>query len=161
MSGIAINMNESISLNINEIEDNAEINTHNLNFNDLIVDDFNDNEINLDDALNMDESSDDEINIEELLKEIESAELNDNMLFNKMIEYNENYTVKELLLMCDYYGFAKELKLHKYNKLQIIEFMTNFEADLSNNDIVHKRKTLWFYIDELKNDKFMKKYVLW
>jgi len=33
-----------------------------------------------------------------------------------MINYNENYTVKELLIICEYYGFAKDLKANKYNK---------------------------------------------
>jgi hypothetical protein len=26
---------------------------------------------------------------------------------------------------------------------------------------VYKRRTMWFYAAELKNDKFMKKFVLW
>ena len=38
----------------------------------------------------------------------------------------------------------------------------NFEGDVANEDIVTKRKMMWFYMEELKNDKYMKKYiVLW
>lgn len=130
--------NEIITLEINEIED----------INKKSLDEEND-EVNLDELL------------KEIMREIETAEGNDNLLFNKMIEYNENYTVKELLLICDYYGFAKELKLNKYNKMQIIDFLVNFEAEPSNSHIALKRQTMWFYINELKTDKFMKKYILW
>jgi len=102
-----------------------------------------------------------EINIAELMAEIDNSELNDDLVFPKMINYNVNFTVKELLLICDYYGFAKELKNSKCNKEQIIEILVSFESDPINDDIVNKRQTLWFYIGQLKNDKFMKKYVLW
>ncbi len=102
-----------------------------------------------------------EINIEELMAEIENTEFVDDLAIPKMINYNENFTVKELLLICDYYGFGKELKSNKYNKEQIIEVLVSFESDSNNSDIVFKRQNMWFYMSELKNDKFMKKYVLW
>jgi hypothetical protein len=92
--------------------------------------------------------------------EIEGNNLNQDM-FPYLINYNENYTVKELLLICDYYGITKEFKLNKCNKEQIIDMLVNFEANPLNCDIISKRKNMWFYINELKNDKFMKKYVLW
>jgi hypothetical protein len=76
-------------------------------------------------------------------------------------EYKINYTVKELLLVCDYYGLAKEMKLHKYNKDEIINVLVHFENDPINDDIFMKRQSMWYYIDNLKKDKFMKKYVLW
>ena len=102
-----------------------------------------------------------EINIEEFMAEIENSELTDDFAFPQMVNYRENFTVKELLLMCDYYGFAKELKNNKCNKEQIIQILVSFESDLNNSDIVFKRQNMWFYINELKNDKFMKKFVLW
>jgi hypothetical protein len=80
------------------------------------------------------------------------------MMFN---EYKINYTVKELLLICDYYGIAKEMKNNKYNKDEIINVLVHFENDPINNDIFMRRQSMWYYIDKLKNDKFMKKYVLW
>ena len=101
-----------------------------------------------------------EINIEEFMAEMEN-ELDDDLTVPKMINYHENFTVKELLLICDYYGFAKELKTNKCNKDQIIEILVSFESDLNNSDIVFKRQNMWFYISELKNDKFMKKFLLW
>ena len=102
-----------------------------------------------------------EINIEELMAEIDNSELNDDLVFPKMVNYNENFTVKELLIICDYYGFAKALKNSKCNKEQIIEILVSFESDLNNSDIVFKRQNMWFYMSELKNDKFMKKFLLW
>ena len=102
-----------------------------------------------------------EINIEEFMAEMETNEFNDDLTVPKMINYHENFTVKELLLICDYYGFAKELKTNKCNKDQIIEILVSFESDLNNSDIVFKRQNMWFFINELKNDKFMKKFLLW
>jgi hypothetical protein len=102
-------------------------------------------------------------NIEELMAEIENAEICDNndFMIPQMINYNENFTVKELLLICEYYGFAKDVKTNKFNKEQIIDFLVSFESDPNNSDIVFKRQNMWFYINEVKNDKFMKKFVLW
>jgi hypothetical protein len=79
----------------------------------------------------------------------------------QMINYKENYTVKELLLICEYYGFAKDLKNNKCNKDEIVQFLVLYETNIDNVNIVSKRKNLWFYMNEIKNDKFMKKYVLW
>ena len=101
------------------------------------------------------------INVEEFMAETENNELDDDLTVPKMINYHENFTVKELLLICDYYGFAKELKTNKCNKDQIIEILVSFESNLNNSDIVFKRQNMWFFINELKNDKFMKKFLLW
>ena len=76
-------------------------------------------------------------------------------------EYKINYTVKELLLICEYYGLAKEMKSNKYNKEEIINTLVHFENNPINYDIFMRRQSMWYYINELKKDKFMKKYVLW
>ena len=103
-----------------------------------------------------------DFDINELLLQIEDQQLyNHEIAMPQIINYNENYTVKELLVICEYYGFLKEIKTNKCNKEQTIEILVNFENDPINNDIVFKRQNLWFYINELKNDKFMKKYILW
>ena len=77
------------------------------------------------------------------------------------VDYKINYTVKELLLMCEYYGIAKELKNNKCCKDVIIHFLVDFESNPLNNTIVLRRQEMWRYINILKNDKIMKKYVLW
>jgi len=102
-----------------------------------------------------------ELNIEKLMCEIEKTDLHDDLVIPHMINYNENFTVKELLLICEYYGFAKDMKSNKFNKEQIINFLVSFESDENNSDIICKRQNMWFYMNELKNDKFMKKFVIW
>ena len=83
-------------------------------------------------------------------------------LFDAMCsEYKINYTVKGLLLVCDYYGLAKEMKLHKYTKDEIIIVLVHFENNPLNNKLVFRRQYMWATIDNLKKDNFMKKYVLW
>jgi len=78
-----------------------------------------------------------------------------------IMHYNDNFTIKELMVICEYYGISKELKANKCKKEIIIHFLLDFECNPLNDEIVSKRKNLWFYINELKNDKFMKKYVVW
>jgi hypothetical protein len=100
-------------------------------------------------------------NIEKLMAEISNIEIDDELIVPQMINYNENFTVRQLLIICEYYGFAKDVKTNKYNKEQIINFLVSFESDPKNSDIVFKRQNMWFYMNELKNDKFMKKFILW
>ena len=89
------------------------------------------------------------------------SDINDSLIIPQIINYKENYTIKELLLICEYYGIAKEVKSNKFNKDEMIHFLAMYESNPVNSDVVLKRQNLWFYINELKNDKFMKKYVLW
>ncbi len=96
-------------------------------------------------------------NINEFLNEIENEELQQDLMVPNIIHYTENYTIKELLVICDYYG----IKANKCKKEIIVQVLVDFESNAENYDIVSKRKNLWFYISELKNDKFMKKYLLW
>ena len=77
------------------------------------------------------------------------------------VDYKINYTVKELLLMCEYYGIAKELKKNKSNKDVIIFDLVSFENNPLNNEIVLRRQGMWYYMSKLKNDNFMKKYIIW
>jgi hypothetical protein len=104
--------------------------------------------------------------LEMILKEIDdsSSDYNFNtetLLTVKLIYYDTNYSVKQLLLICDYYGLLKEVKLNKFKKQELILFLLDFEENMENSLIVYKRKQLWYFMDELKNDKFMKKYILW
>jgi hypothetical protein len=79
---------------------------------------------------------------------------------NSNIEY-QKMTCKELLIICDYYGILKLIKNNKCRKDEIIFHIISFETDQQNTDIVYQRKNMWFYMNEIKNDKFMKKYLLW
>ena len=106
------------------------------------------------------DNNDSIFDIHSFLNEIENDESQQDLMISNIIHYHENFTIKELLVICDYYGIAKELKSNKCKKETIIQVLTNFEYNSQNYDIVSKRKNLWFYINELKSDKFMKKYIL-
>ena len=132
--------------------------------------DENHNNENIDNFNN----KDDENELETILNEINNFyytefENNNNanswysnsVLIAKSIDYDTNYNVKQLLTICDYYGLLKEVKINKFKKTELILFLLDFEENMENSLIVYKRKQLWYFIEELKNDKFMKKYILW
>lgn len=120
---------------------------------------MNNNESNIDDILKQMDNLTDFGDFGDF-DDLEDIALDD-LKIPEIINYNENYTVKELLLICEYYGIAKELKAKKCNKEIIIEFLVDFESKITNTEVVCKRKNLWFYMNELKSDKFMKKYIFW
>jgi len=120
--------------------------------------------------------------IETLLKEIEDTQLNYYLLYDnnsnkfnnfdfssdneskilsKCMAYELEYNVKQLTRICEYYGISKEIKMNKLKKTDIIDFLIDFEENIENIEIVFKRQQLWYFMSELKNDKFMKKYVIW
>jgi|LauGreSBDMM110SN_4_FD.fasta_scaffold145801_2 hypothetical protein len=121
------------------------------------------------DEVSLDKNDDSEFDMNELLQQFENTAdeadadyvLNNDLMIPYMMHYSDNFTIKELFLICDYYGISKELKANKCTKDLIVQFLVEFETNPDNNDIVFKRQNMWFYMNELKNDKFMKKYVLW
>uniref|UniRef100_A0A6C0F393 Uncharacterized protein n=1 Tax=viral metagenome TaxID=1070528 RepID=A0A6C0F393_9ZZZZ len=114
-----------------------------------------------------------EANLLELMKEFEDMEIKqaidetsagnieDDFLFAEIQNYTENYTVKQLMQICDYYGIAKDIKTFKCKKPELINYLLVFENDEINFELVMKRKQMWHCIEELKNDKYMKKFVIW
>lgn len=87
---------------------------------------------------------------------------NINLQISNKVNYNINFTIKQLLIITDYYGLNKIVKsCKKCKKEDIIDILIEFESMEENSFIVNKRKQLWHYMNELKNDNFMKKYVLW
>lgn len=82
-------------------------------------------------------------------------------IFLEMKDYDMNYNVKQLLLICEYYDILKDVRANKMKKQDIIEQILLFEKNMENIEITMKRKELWYYISELKNDKMMKKFVIW
>ena len=63
--------------------------------------------------------SNNELELTEMLNEIYKLDFtneNDDLIIPQIINYRENFTVKELLLICDYYGVAKELKSKSYHE---------------------------------------------
>ena len=130
-------MNNNISIDVNENE-NEFINTPDLN---KLLDEINNNYF---------------------------GSLSNNLFYTnenekkqvKSIDYQMNYNVKELFIICDYYGITKNIN-KRCKKEELINVLVNFEEDDNNSFMVYKRKQLWYYMSELKNDKFMKKYIIW
>jgi hypothetical protein len=79
------------------------------------------------------------------------------VMFIMTNEYELNYTIKQLQVICEYYG----LSANKLKKKDIIDMIVAFEVNEDNQEICMKRRELWYYINELKNDKFMRKFVIW
>ena len=75
----------------------------------------------------------------------------------QMSEYDLNYTLKQLGTIYEYYNIGK---LTKLKKADIIQAIVVFEHDSENCEIVMRRQQLWHYLEELKSDKFMKRFVL-
>ena len=72
------------------------------------------------------------------------------------IEYNTNYTVKSLGQILDYYEISKR----KLRKDEMVQMLIMFEEDPENIEIVEKRKRMWSYVNELKEDKYFSKYII-
>jgi len=110
-----------------------------------------------------DEQIDDFLDLNELenqLNEINMSNIQDDDIFIEMKNYELNFNVKQLMLICEYYNM-KDIRTNKLKKQDVIEQIILFETDPENIEIVTKRKELWYYIDELKNDKMMKRFVIW
>ena len=72
--------------------------------------------------------------------------------------YNEEYKLKDLMKICQYYGMTKGLKNLK--KQDIITSIIYFENIPENYEIVEKRHKMWAYMTELLEDPKMKGYLL-
>ena len=72
------------------------------------------------------------------------------------LEYSTNYTVKSLGQILDYYDVSKR----KMRKDEIVQMLIMFEEDPINMEIVKKRKRMWSYVEELKEDTYFSKYII-
>ena len=72
------------------------------------------------------------------------------------VEYDTNYTKKELDKIAEYYEISKRKK----KKHDLIEDIVVFEKEPANIETVYKRKRLWGYIQEIKADKYLSKYLI-
>lgn len=77
------------------------------------------------------------------------------------IYYEENYKVKDLLKICEYYKIDKDIKSLRLKKEAIISTLVYFEKLPENQKIVNDRNLMWAYMEELLKDTNMKKYLLW
>ena len=103
------------------------------------------------------------------------------------LSYDTNYKISDLSKIAEYYSIsltklhdmenpkadekanananananAKNKKKHvKKKKDELIKDIVQFEEDELNTNVVNRRKELWFYIDELKSDKYLQKHII-
>lgn len=86
-------------------------------------------------------------------------EQKDNILDNiiqEQIIYNEDFLKKDLEMIASYYNISKRKK----TKGELIQDIVLFETDPINFEITQKRKLMWFYLNELKTDRYLKKFII-
>ena len=91
------------------------------------------------------------------------------------LSYDTNYKITDLSKIAEYYSIsltklndiensnanAKSKKKYvKKKKDELIKDIVQFEEDELNTNVVNRRKELWFYIDELKSDKYLQKRII-
>ena len=93
-----------------------------------------------------------------------SSENNEDIQDYEEDEY-ETMNLKQLLRIRDYYDYISKVDIPKSKKHtkknEVIDYIMEFESNISNIDIVIRRVQLWKYIDELKSDKYMKQFIFW
>ena len=72
------------------------------------------------------------------------------------INYATNFTRKDLDRIADYYSISKRKKL----KDELIQEIILIETDPENIEIVYRRKKLWSYMEEIKDDKYLRKFLI-
>lgn len=80
---------------------------------------------------------------------------------NNEYYYNEEYKIKDLLKICQYYGIASSVKAAKCKKQDIVSTIVYFEGQPENYEIVEKRHKMWAFVTELLEDTKMKSYLIW
>jgi len=125
----------------------------------------NQNEYNENVNYVIDEMMDDapDLDLNSFLTDFEKMDVNVNVepsgdyFLAQMSEYDLNYTLKQVGMIYEYYNIGKITKL---KKADIIQAIVVFEHDAENCEVVMRRQQLWHYLEELKADRFMKRFVL-
>ena len=100
------------------------------------------------------------VSYEELVKEVDLMEMTSIIgiddYISMEIDYQTNYLKKDLERIADYYEISKRKK----RKEQLAEDIVLFEQDPENIEIVFQRKKLWSYVEEIKCDKYLSKFLI-
>ena len=100
------------------------------------------------------------VTYEDLVKEVDLMEMSsligmDDYIASE-VDYQTNYLKKDLERIADYYEISKRKK----KKDQLVEDIVIFEKDPANIEIVFRRKKLWSYVQEIKDDKYLSKFLI-
>lgn len=100
--------------------------------------------------------------IKEINEEIEKISLEENdfsdydSAYAQILDYKTNYLKKDLIKIAEYY----EITIRKKTKDKLIEDILSFENNPENCVMVERRQTLWFYLNELMEDNYLRKYII-
>ena len=82
------------------------------------------NQVNIDNLMS-------EFNDIKMAQKIYNEEEVDDM-YATITDYDENYTTKQLLQICEYYGLIKEIRTAKGKRLDVIGALVMFESNSEN-----------------------------
>lgn len=77
-------------------------------------------------------------------------------IFALHVDYSENYSIKMLHHVCNYYNIPK----NKVKKDELISRIIEYENNPENSYQVYNRKRYWHYIHELQQDDYFNKFVV-
>lgn len=77
-------------------------------------------------------------------------------IYSMQLDYDENYIKKDIDFIADYYKISKRKK----RKMELIQDIVLFEINPGNESIVQKRKLMWFYISEIEEDSYLRKFLI-
>jgi len=78
-----------------------------------------------------------------------------------VLDYETNFKLNDLRRILNYYNDGGRLiQPASRKKSDTIESLVDFELEGSNHEIVSRRKTLWFYIKEISEDKHLSRYLI-
>jgi hypothetical protein len=80
--------------------------------------------------------------------------------FDIYIEAYNNYNMKTLTHIANYYNIIKKEKKKKMLKQELIYNIVLFETDEKNYPIVYKYREMIQKIEDLKNDKYFSSFIL-
>ena len=109
---------------------------------------------------NADKGETPDITIEDLMHDIENIELNNEFILDdfyaREINYDTNFIKKDLEKIAAYYNIQKGRK----KKGELIEEIILFEKNPDNIFLVLQREKLWSYINELKEDPYLRQFII-
>ena len=86
----------------------------------------------------------------------ETIEEKESRMAAQILDYEMNYTIKQLEHILAYYDIQKK----KMNKIEIIETIVQIENNPENSNIVLRRKEMFKYVELLKKDKYFGKFIM-
>ena len=72
------------------------------------------------------------------------------------MDYSINYTLPMLHHICGFYN----LSYSRVKKNDLVALLVEFEQNSENMNMVQERKRLWYYMQELKANKYLSKYII-